>query len=212
MKFSFIKFLILIIILTAFLTITAYAIWGDIELKPAQPANSNNERVHPKETSVLPHESFVPYFPYTGLRATLNQKMATRTGPNTKYTEPGTYAQSTKISVFYQTSGNDVMWGMVEFKYNDEWYRLYTGMKRIDSASIPKDPEDYIFAYLKSGVTPNYGPGEHYAVQPDKLPSGGQVKVFYQENGYAMVDYEGFDQVVRGWIPISSLELENNNE
>ena len=211
MKFIFMKFLVLTITLTACLCLTAFATWGIIE--PLQPASSTPERIRPKETSIPPRESSVPYFSYTGLKASLNQKMATRTGPNTKYTEPGTFAQSTSISVFYQTSGNGVMWGMVEFKHNGEWYRLYTGMKRINSTSIiPKDSEDYINVYLKSSVVPKYGPGERYAIQPDKLPSVGKVKAYYQENGYVMVDYEGFDQVVRGWIPLSSLEIENNNE
>ena len=208
MKSTFVKSLFLAVTLTACLCLPAYALWGAIE--PVEPADSVQERARPEESPNPPRKSSVPYFPYTGVKATLNQKMATRTGPNTKYTEPGTFAQSTSISVFYQTSGNGVMWGMVEFKYNGEWYRLYTGMKRINAASVPKDSEKYISIYLKSSVVPKYGPGAGYAVQPYKLPSGGKVKAFYQEDGYVMVDYEGFDQVVRGWIPLSSLNLGNN--
>jgi len=147
----------------------------------------------------------IPEFPYYGRKATLNQNMATRTGPNTKYTEPGSFPQSTAITVFYQTSGNGVMWGMVEFKRNGEWYRLYTGMKRIDASNVPKDPENYVYASLTSAVTPRYGPGTEYAAQPNKLPAGGFVKAYYQENDYAMVDYEGYDQVIRGWVPMSAL-------
>jgi len=147
----------------------------------------------------------IPEFPYYGRRAALNQSMAARTGPNTKYTEPGTFPQSTAITVFYQTSGNGVMWGMVEFKRNGEWYRLYTGMKRIDASNVPKDSENYVYAYLTSAVTPRYGPGTEYAAQPKKLPAGGSVKAYYQENDYAMVDYEGYDQVIRGWVPMSTL-------
>jgi uncharacterized protein YraI len=147
----------------------------------------------------------IPEFPYTGRRASLNQNMATRTGPNTKYTEPGTFPRSTDITVFYQTSGNGVMWGMVEFKQNGEWYRLYTGMKRIDANNVPKDPEDYIYASLSSTVTPRYGPGTEYALQSGNFPAGGNVKVFYKENGYAMVDYEGYSHTIRGWVPLSAL-------
>ena len=209
MKSTFIRSLFLVITLTACLYLPAYALWGAIE--PVQPYASAQERMRAEESPNPPRKSSVPYFPYTGLKATLNQIMATRTGPNTKYTEPGTFAQSTSISVFYQTSGNGVMWGMVEFKHNGEWYRLYTGMKRINAASIPKDSEKYISVYLKSSVIPKYGPGERYAIQPHKLPSGGKVKAFYQENGYVMVDYEGFAQVVRGWIPLSSLNIGNND-
>jgi uncharacterized protein YraI len=147
----------------------------------------------------------IPEFPYYARSAALNQAMATRTGPNTKYTEPGSFPQSTAITIYYQTSGNGVMWGMVEFKRNGEWYRLYTGMKRINASNVPKDTEEYTYASLSSAVTPLYGPGTEYAAQPNKLPAGGLVKVFYQENGYAMIDYEGYDQVIRGWAPTSAL-------
>ena len=147
-----------------------------------------------------------PEFGYAPLRASLNQRMATRTGPNTKYTEPGTYPQSTPIRVFYQTGGNGVMWGMVEFEYNGELMRLYTGMKRIDAGKVPRDSEDYRTAAMARAATPLYGPGDGYARQPDTIPSGAEIKVFFQENDYAMVDYEGKKQVVRGWVPLSSVD------
>ncbi len=150
--------------------------------------------------------SGVPAFDYDGISASLNQNMATRTGPNTKYTEPGTFPRSTDIEVFYKTEGNGVMWGMVEFKKDGEWYRLYTGMKRIDAARVPEDEEDYQMMTLTSAVTPRYGPGQEYAPQPDKMPSGGSVKVFFQENGYVMVDYEGKKQTIRGWVSADCLE------
>jgi len=148
----------------------------------------------------------IPYFYGSAIYASLNQRMATRTGPNTKYTEPGTYPQSTDISVYYQTEGNGVMWGMVEFRYNGMWYRLYTGMKRIDAyGGVPVDYESYQYMTMVRGTVPRYGPGEAYAAQPDRIPENGLVKVFFQENGYAMIDYEGYSQVIRGWVPLSAL-------
>ena len=148
----------------------------------------------------------IPYFSYSGKSAVLNQKMATRTGPNTKYTEPGTFPQETAISVFYQTSGNGVQWGMVEFKANGEWYRAYTGMKRIDTGSVPKDSEKYQNLTITRSVTPLYGPGAKYAKQPATIPDGERVKVYFQQDGYAMIDYDGFSQSIRGWIPMDVLK------
>jgi len=147
-----------------------------------------------------------PAFPYTGQSATLIERMATRTGPNTKYTEPGTFSIDTDITVFYQTEGNGVMWAMVEFQNNRQWYRLYTGMKRIDADWVPRDDEAYETRRLSRDATPVYGPGEHYASSKVKISSGERVKVFFEEGGYVMIDYEGGKQVLRGWVPVSAIE------
>jgi hypothetical protein len=161
---------------------------------------------HGSESDPVGDEPEIPYFPYQARFASLNQRMATRSGPNTKYTEPGTYQPSTDIRVFYQTSGNGVMWGMVEFYYGGKWYRAYTGMKRIDAGYVPDDNEAYIYKTMRSTQTPRYGPGEEYALHKNPFPAGASVKVYFQENGYAMADYEGGSLVVRGWVPLSSLK------
>ena len=172
-------------------------------ISPNRLSNDNSRR----DDTVSPNHALnIPHFDHPALSASLNQKMATRTGPNTKYTEPGTFPQSTHIRVFYQTSGNGVMWGMVEFKSGGMWYRLYTGMKRIDARGVPKDSEKSQSATIARDVTPRYGPGSDYASQPDTIPDGSRVKVFFQENDYAMVDYDGGRQVVRGWVPMSALK------
>ena len=174
--------------------ITYMEVLGELNSMPGSGSNGSS---HPGVG--------IPGFNYAGLRASLNQRMATRTGPGTQYTEPGTFAQSTPITVFYQTSGSGVMWGMVEFQYKSMWYRAYTGMKRIDASWVPTDSEPYQNRTISRNVTPRYGPGEYYAEQPHTIPSGERVKVFFTQNGYAMVDYDRQGGVVRGWIPVSSL-------
>ncbi len=154
---------------------------------------------------VMDRRYAIPAFDYSATRASLNQDMATRTGPNTKYTEPGTFPEATSIQLYYQTEGNGVMWGLVEFEHNGELYRLYTGMKRIDASRVPTEAENYRTMTLCTDATPRYGPGKAYALQPDWLPTGGSVKVYCQENGYCMVDYEGSSQTVRGWITVESV-------
>jgi len=145
-------------------------------------------------------------FAFTGEYGRLNQKLATRSGPGTKYTEPGAFPASTDISVYYQTNGNGVMWGLVEFENKGLWYRVYTGMKRIDDAyDVPRYEEVFRLRTMIGNTLPLYGPGKEYAKLKDEIPADAEVKVYFQQNGYAMVDYEGYKQVIRGWVPLSLL-------
>ena len=65
--------------------------------------------------------------------ASLNQRMATRSGPGTQYTEElGTLPRSTAITLIEMVTTNGTPWGMVEFTRHNLKYRAYTGMKRID--------------------------------------------------------------------------------
>ena len=145
-------------------------------------------------------------FSFEGEYGYLNQNMATRSGPSTKYSEPGTFPESTDICVFYQTTGGSVMWGYVEFEYKELWYRVYTGMKRIDDADdVPRYEEVFQLRTMSDNALPLYGPGIEYAKLKDEIPADAEVKVYFQQDGYAMVDYEGYKQVIRGWVPLSLL-------
>jgi len=63
--------------------------------------------------------------------ATPNQKLALRTGPNTKYVELFTLPQSTEITAIEYEEGNGVTWVLVEFDYKGQRMRGYTGLKRM---------------------------------------------------------------------------------
>lgn len=138
------------------------------------------------------------------ISARLNQKMALRTGPGTKYTELGTYPKSTPIVVYEQEMGGSVSWVMLEFRVDGGLMRAYTGMKRIDSSeSIPWANTETYAAKLNRSVKPLRGPGGQYAVMKSEVSAGKKLTVYNVENGYVMADfqYSGDDSWVRAWFP-----------
>lgn len=142
------------------------------------------------------------------IAATLNQKMATRSGPSTRYTELGTYQQSTSIVVYQQEMGSGVPWGMVEFQTKNGLMRAYTGMKRIDvSYDVPWGNTVAVSAQTGSDVVPRRGPGENYASCGQTLPSGTAVQIYHEESGYVMADFNfpGEALMTRAWIPLKYL-------
>ena len=142
------------------------------------------------------------------IAATLNQRMSLRSGPNTRYTELGTYQQSTPIVVFEQEMGNGVPWAMLEFRVDGGLMRAYTGMKRIDvSADVPWANTNPTSARIAKDVTPQRGPGMDYVACKQVLPAGTDIEVYHEESGYVMADFyfPGDTQQTRAWIPLQYL-------
>ncbi|MGI6688173.1 MAG: hypothetical protein ACOX6Y_07455 [Christensenellales bacterium] len=134
--------------------------------------------------------------------ASLNQRMATRSGPGTQYTEElGTLPQSTQITLIeYVTTG--VPWGMVEFYNNGMKYRAYTGMKRINAyGPVAQGSLDYCEMILPGNSPVYYGPGYDYARRQKNAPAGSWLRVFGSENGFALCDYQQDGKWVRGYLP-----------
>ncbi len=135
--------------------------------------------------------------------AFLIQKMATRTGPSTQYSEPGTYPIETTIKIIERELDNNMVpWGLVEFEFRNVKYRAYTGMKRIscDVDSIPWGKGDGVRASTNASAPFYYGPGVEYAKHKYNIKAGSSIIVYDYENGYAMVDYYDYDEWVRGYI------------
>lgn len=139
----------------------------------------------------------------------LNQKMATRSGPGTKYTEElGTFPQSTPISVVAQIETNGTVWYQVEFTYNSMLYRAYTGKKRVDGIgtnSIPWESPYYTEDVTVTWATAYYGPGERYATRRKTVDQGTTVRVFQVEGDWALCEYKENGQWARGYIRVSDL-------
>ena len=81
----------------------------------------------------------LPEMALAAVPGTLNQQMATRSGPGTKYTEElGTLPSSTDITVTAQVETAGTIWYQVEFRESGRLYRAYTGKKRVNAyGSIP---------------------------------------------------------------------------
>lgn len=147
---------------------------------------------------------------------TLNQRMATRTGPSTDYPEPGTFLSKGKqvriISVAFDA--NEVPWVQVEFTYGKKHIRAYTGLKRFDQVDVNDIPREFNYdfeAILNQDVTPLYGPGTEYSAYSFTLEAGSSVSVIDYENGYAMCDFYAQDDEEwnRVWIPDSLITVVN---
>ncbi len=136
--------------------------------------------------------------------ARLNQRMATRSGPGTKYTEElGTLPQDTAIVLIESVTTNGTPWGMVEFSKNGQLYRAYTGMKRIDAhGPVAQGGEQYSEQRLSSATEVYYGPGTHYARRKATVPQGTLLRVYDEVNGLYLCDYQSGGKWVRAWFPI----------
>ncbi len=131
--------------------------------------------------------------PALAVGATLNQKMATRSGPGTQYTEElGSFPRDTPITLIeYTQDENTVPWGLVEFSRHNMLYRAYTGMKRINTmGSAPYQENNLIPAAVTGSTAVYYGPGTHYAARKEKLDAGMPIFVCGEENGFAQIEYE----------------------
>lgn len=153
--------------------------------------------------SDVPQEISQPPQTGGGLPASLNQRMATRSGPGTKYTEElGTLPRDTRITLYEYVITDGTPWGMVEFEKNGKLYRAYTGMKRIDTSyTVPLGSDTYYTRTLSRSYTAYYGPGTAYATRGAKAPQGASVRVYDNVNGYFLCDYRSGGSWVRAWLP-----------
>lgn len=149
--------------------------------------------------------------PMTGalaVGASLNQRMATRSGPGTKYTEElGTFPQSTQITVIEQVTNSETTWVLVEFRSNGSLYRAYTGLKRVDAyGSIPYGSTTWYTDTVTSYGRAYYGPGYQYAARGTQVYQGQTVYVYETENGWALCEYTENGRNVRGYVPAAMLQ------
>lgn len=137
---------------------------------------------------------------------TLNQRLATRSGPGTKYDELGSYfSAGTQIKAVSKAwdSVNEIWWIQVEFSYHGSNRRAYTGLKRLDM-NVDWVPEEYPVisdARVTNTCRTYYGPGTSYTPHNDNIPAGTQGTVYAFENGYAQFEYNSGKQVRRVWLP-----------
>ena len=134
--------------------------------------------------------------------ATPNQKLALRTGPNTKYVELYMLPQSTRITAYEYESGNDVTWVLIEFTKDGQLCRGYTGLKRMSvNGYIPwADHLDQDVRIISAGnvkAAPAGNAGYRGHVDEDEW-----VTLLEYEGDYAYIEfYDGAnDAPSRGYV------------
>ena len=145
----------------------------------------------------------------------LKQRMATRSGPGTQYTELGSYYKEgtavTAVSAAYDDR-NGIWWIQTEFTYLGEKRRAYTGLKRLDMEAGDVQQERAVrSAVVNRSVYAYWGPGYDYTMYKDPIPAGTEGVVWQAENGYAQLEFydDSMGLTRRVWIPESALDADN---
>ena len=152
------------------------------------------------------------YTQYASVTGTLNQRLSTRTGPSTKYDEPGTFLRAgDRVTVLSKAwdDVNEIWWLQVEFRSGGEKYRAYTGLKRFSDVNINAIPEEYPLGSCTIGYEMEgyYGPSYEYKAIARKLPAGVSCTVYgYAYGGasdFIQVEFydQGLKQMRRAWVP-----------
>ena len=155
--------------------------------------------------------------PNTGIQVLTKERLATRSGPGTDYTELGSYFQQgtwvRALSAAYD-SKNGIWWIQVELTYLGEQRRVYTGVKRLEmNADMVRTEEPQEVAKLTRSVYPYWGPGYGYSMYNDQVPAGTSGTVWAYEGLYAQFEYYDGSrgQYRRVWVPANSLEEDEGN-
>lgn len=144
--------------------------------------------------------------------ATTKMALATRSGPGTQYTEPGTFL-SAGCSVVVHTkaydSRNGIWWVQVEFSSGGRIYRAYTGAQRLN-VNLNEVPEETVleYTYLIDSGYGYAGPGYGHAYYSDwYLVRETNCRIIEVEDDFALIDTNSSwpTENVRVWVPIDML-------
>ncbi len=146
------------------------------------------------------------------LLVTTNQKVATRTGPSTKYDEGGTFLSAgAQVTAKYKAwdNYNEIWWVQVDFSSGGVRYRLFTGLKRLNM-DISRISEEYSTGSgtVAWAAEAYWGPGPSYQHCRLNVPAGTRVTLYGSENGYTQVEFSDSrisNPLRRCWIPSSAL-------
>ena len=164
-----------------------------------------------------PTKTPVQYPSVGGIVTTLAKRVATRSGPGTRFDEPGSFfSAGDEVKVFSKVYDdyNNVYWYQIEFQYKGEWYRAYTSETylNINRNLVPDepaiyDPLDSQRALKKTYVS--FGPGEIYKqFTLSVIHPGSRLDIYAIEDGWALVEYVDYGSnqdpqpYRRGWVPL----------
>ena len=141
--------------------------------------------------------------------ATLTEnKMATRSGPSTKYYETGSYfGRGTSVKLYSRVydSVNEIWWVQAEANENGRLRRVYTGSWRFANLNVYSLSEEYCIASgrMNGSCTLRYGPGNEYDTYDTAIGSGASFSAYAYENGWVQIECTINGVRYRGWVPQS---------
>lgn len=138
----------------------------------------------------------------------IENRIATRSGPSTTYTEPGSflyYGAQVSVHTKVWDDRNELYWLQVEFKSGNERYRVYTGDWRVN-VDLNSVPNEIILSYTWLNYNTNgyAGPGYDYHFYDDvMLYKDGNCRIIEVENNFALIDTSASTKgATRMWVPL----------
>lgn len=135
--------------------------------------------------------------------------VATRTGPGTKYTEPGSFlyrGAPVKVHTKVWDNVNEIYWVQIEFTSGNERYRVYTGDWRLN-VNLNAVPSEMILgsSWLTESTRGYAGPGYDYHWYGDNLLYAYcDCLIMEVENGFALIETSSSSKGwTRCWVPLS---------
>jgi len=122
-------------------------------------------------------------------------------GPSQAYTEAGSF----QSNAFTRAEG---LWIDGDYLYVDMYYRgvgtLRTYFRTYNFRNLADVPQADFTEYpavTTAETQALYGPSSSYLIIDNALlPSGTELSVYLEENGYAFAEFESADGLTRGWI------------
>ena len=154
-------------------------------------------------------------YPSPGVVVPLLKTVATRSGPGTRFDEPGAFfSAGDPVNVVTQANDGVRNWYQIEFQYKGKWYRAYTTAGYLDIGDLvfPAEPDrDVPLMTLKAQKYTReifFGPGEEYAVfTKTAIHPGTKLDIYAIEGDWLQVDYTDYGSTEdpypqrRGWVP-----------
>lgn len=173
----------------------------------------------PQPTATPETEIVLPSleYPSQGILAPLLKTAATRSGPDNKYDEPGSFFQKgTMVNVISKgwDESNELWWFQIEFCYRGEWMRAYTPSNRIDLDPdlVPAEVDIPDSREVLYDQRVYFGPGENFKMyKVSMLYKGSKADIYAVEeiDGvlWAQIHYHDYavDEDRRGWVPMECL-------
>ena len=148
----------------------------------------------------------------------LKDKLATRSGPGTKYDEPGTFLPDTWQNVTVRVLGKEYVgttwWVLVDFDNAGKGrYRVWTGLKRV-AVDLDQVSEYYPTGQGTVNATSDTyrGPGTNYAKAKVTIKTWKDVVAYGHENGYVEVEFEQNGKWYRLWVPENQTSIDWGND